>query len=107
MENKFYLIYKNKKFTVENSIPINNDGWIKCESFKDSQRLLAYYERRGFFKKHGSAYDRGASDAYYGRIPIPHYFLNNKKITDLTDNEIVDYFLGFNKQQDKKDWGSL
>jgi hypothetical protein len=27
--------------------------------------------------RHGSAYDRGSADAWYGREPNPHYFLGD------------------------------
>jgi hypothetical protein len=26
-------------------------------------------------KRHGGPYDRGSADGYYGRDPIPHYFV--------------------------------
>ena len=47
--------------------------------------------------RHGSAADRGAADAYYGRAMEPHYFEGgtycSPRRTDLTNQELMEYFL--------------
>ena len=59
--------------------------------------------------RHGSAADRGAADAYYGRAMEPHYFEGgtycSPRRTDLTNQELMEYFVGYNDCTDRKDWG--
>jgi len=64
--------------------------------------------------KHGSPYDRGSADAYYGRGRNPHYYpLGTYKgerigFEQMTNEEIVSYNKGYNDQiesGDFKDWG--
>lgn len=62
-------------------------------------------------KKHGSPYDRGSADRYYGRPYTPHYYpegtYKGKRVTlkDMTADEIAAYTKGFNEEEDRKDWG--
>lgn len=62
--------------------------------------------------RHGSAYDRGSADAYYGRAPDPHYYLGDTHTTkrigkeDMTQDEIDSYLTGYNQETDRKDWGN-
>jgi hypothetical protein len=47
-------------------------------------------------KSHGSPYDRGAADCWYGRPPDPHKRDKlNYRITDLTAQERAEYFKGY------------
>ena len=59
-------------------------------------------------RRHGSPYDRGAADAYYGRMPRPHYFLGGSntsaKVETLSEEEVAEYLLGYNEQDDRKEW---
>jgi hypothetical protein len=52
--------------------------------------------------RHGGPYDRGSADAYYRRPYSPHYYVrdtyNSKKITDLTEDEIMEYQAGYSDQ---------
>lgn len=58
---------------------------------------------------HGSPYDRGDSDAYYGRPPRPHKWvdgLGTKRVEKLSDSEIAEYNLGYDENlSGSKDWG--
>ena len=63
--------------------------------------------------RHGSPHDRGSADSYYGRRPIPHYFVggtyNSNKIDkfDMTPEEIAEYFEGYEENEKsglKKGW---
>ena len=60
--------------------------------------------------KHGSPYDRGAADAYYGRPMEPHYYPNGTynypliEKKDMTEEEIEAYRLGYTENEDYKDW---
>ena len=57
---------------------------------------------------HGSPYDRGSADSYYGRAPNPHYMSEYVEITDLTESQIAEYMKGYMDQErsgDHKDYG--
>lgn len=61
---------------------------------------------------HGSPYDRGSADSYYGRERDPHYWPDGtghgEKVTDLSDDELAAYHAGYDDNErsgDKKDWG--
>jgi hypothetical protein len=52
-----------------------------------------------FNRDHGSLYDRGSADSYYGRIAEPHYWTEGtgrgEKVTDLNQYEIAEYMAGY------------
>lgn len=63
------------------------------------------------FRGHGSPYDRGDSDAYYGRLHDPHKwdFSQNFKrrtvITALSSDEQAEYDRGYRENPSgKKEW---
>ena len=62
-------------------------------------------------QRHGSPYDRGGADRYYGRPYNPHFFAGDTYSTDMfdrhsmTDQEIEEYRQGWNDMTDRKDWG--
>lgn len=63
-------------------------------------------------KRHGSLYDRGSADSYYGRPTDPHWYPegtgNGERVEALTRAEVEEYLDGYewNEQHgDKKDWG--
>jgi hypothetical protein len=51
-------------------------------------------------KRHGGLYDRGGADAYYNRPPSAHWYPEGtgrgKCVTDLTKEEILEYYAGYN-----------
>ena len=56
------------------------------------------------------AADRGSADRYYGREPVPHFWLDNLGVNFVTEEEMtveeVDaYFEGWWNEEDRKDWG--
>ena len=60
---------------------------------------------------HGSLWDRGSADSYYGRPRDPHYYpdgsYNGERITDLTPEQVKEYLDGYEwneKHGDKKSW---
>jgi hypothetical protein len=62
-------------------------------------------------KAHGSLFDRGSADSYYGRPCDPHYYpqgsYNGERVTDLTDEQVKEYLAGYDwneKHGDKKNW---
>lgn len=73
----------------------------------ETQDGKPWYERG-----HGSPYDRGSADAYYGRTYNPHWYplhADNKglgiNIMGMTPEQIEDYRLGYTEETDQKDWG--
>lgn len=60
-------------------------------------------------KSHGSPFDCGSADAYYGRKPIPHKIDHDgdiaRKVTQLSSAERKEYWLGYDEETDRKDWG--
>lgn len=59
--------------------------------------------------RHGSLYDRGSADAYYGRGRDPHWYPKGTgyepRITDLTPEQVAEYTKGYEEETDRKDWG--
>ena len=60
-------------------------------------------------KSHGSPYDRGSADRYYGRQFAPQYYRDGGhvrvEIDLMTAEEIFDYKVGWNGCLCRKDWG--
>lgn len=60
--------------------------------------------------KHGSPYDRGSADAYYGRLSNPHYWPEGtymgEKVSheDMTAEQIEEYYDGYDNETDRKEW---
>jgi len=61
-------------------------------------------------KTHGSPYDRGSADYYYGRPHSPHWYPEGtgfgKRIeeADMTPEEIAAYDAGYEEETDRKEW---
>jgi hypothetical protein len=63
-------------------------------------------------ERHGSLWDRGSADSYYGRQRGPHWWPegtgNGTKIVELTDAERQEYDAGYDYNEeygDRKNWG--
>ena len=63
--------------------------------------------------RHGSPYDRGVMDSYYGRPRAPHYFVgdtyNSTRLeeVDMSMTEVGEYMAGYDWNEthgDKKSW---
>ena len=66
-----------------------------------------------FETRHGSPYDRGSADSYYGRPRQPHYYMadtgSSPRVTykDMTPDEVEAYHAGYDDNEesgDKKEW---
>jgi hypothetical protein len=64
--------------------------------------------------KHGSLFDRGSADSYYGRQPNPHWWPlgtgRGVMIVQLNKKEIAEYMAGFEENENlghKKGFDSL
>ena len=62
-------------------------------------------------EQHGSLFDRGSADSYYGRPRDPHYYpegsYNGPRVTNLNQAEIDAYMAGYDYNEqygDKKSW---
>jgi hypothetical protein len=62
-------------------------------------------------KSHGSPYDRGSADAYYGRRYAPHYYVMSGmmfseriEVGEMAEDEIRAYAAGYEEEDDRKDW---
>jgi len=62
---------------------------------------------------HGSPFDRGSADSYYGRFPSPHKYPNGTgraprvDTYDMSLQEIKAYYAGYEQNEeygDKKSW---
>jgi len=64
----------------------------------------------GEMHPHGSPYDRGSADAYYGRSPDPHWYPDGtgrgEKIKLEKGDKLYDlYMQGYNEETGRKDYG--
>lgn len=90
------------------------------ESLNDIRRLSGMptkepVKEEGYDTSHGSPYDRGAADSYYGRDPRPHKIVpytgadgvkGQMQKVPLTDPaEIAAYNAGYSENDDRKDYG--
>jgi hypothetical protein len=59
-----------------------------------------------FDKSHNSPYDRGSSDAYYGRRYSPHYYWQNIRMEShqMTLDQVKAYTAGYDEETDRKVW---
>ena len=62
-------------------------------------------------KEHGSLFDRGSADSYYGRMPDPHYGGVGSdfgdRVTVTSQEEVAEYLAGYAWNErfgDKKSW---
>ena len=61
-------------------------------------------------KTHGSPYDRGSADYYYGRQHNPHWYPEGtgfgKRIeeADMTPEQIAAYDAGYEEETERKEW---
>ena len=64
-----------------------------------------------FQRKHGSLYDRGSADSYYGRMPNPHYGGvggdSGDRVAVYDESSVAEYLAGYEYNErhgDKKDY---
>ncbi len=66
-------------------------------------------------ERHGSPYDRGGADFYYGRAYAPHYYVGNSVTSErveaddprFTQGDLDAYNRGYGRAEedgDRKDW---
>lgn len=71
------------------------------------------YRGEVFSRAHGSPFDRGSADSYYGRGEQPHWYPNGTgnspriESSEMSLKELRAYFAGYQWNEqfgDKKDW---
>ena len=87
--------------------PLN---WLLLEN----NMYTVEYNGRNYYVRHGSPFDRGSADSYYDRGRDPHKYPNGTghapriESTEMTEQEIEEYFAGYDWNEDhgdKKNWG--
>lgn len=72
------------------------------------------WDNNNMLTRHGGPFDRGSADSYYGRAPVPHYFLDGTGTSPkversaMSQDQIDEYYAGYEYNEylgDKKDWG--
>ena len=81
------------------------------KEFTEIQKTEQAIRGPQFNREHGSLWDRGSADSYYGRVPEPHYWPEGtgrgEKVTDLNSLEIAEYMAGYEHNErfgHKKDY---
>ena len=56
-------------------------------------------------QEHGSPFDRGSADSFYGRQANPHYLINGARIeqADMTAEQIAEYEAGYDDNEKQID----
>jgi hypothetical protein len=83
---------------------------------KENVMYVSYVEARvgtlQYDQEHGSFFDRGSADSYYGREPIPHRGgvggASGPRIESNHPEDVQAYMAGYEFNEmygDKKDWG--
>ena len=82
---------------------------LRAKRFIEENKLDIMNARSFFENYHGSPYDRGSADYYYWRPFDPHKYPNGtyvgEAVTDLTDEELMAYAVGYELEIDRKDYG--
>lgn len=86
--------------------------YIKLETHTEQEQVVRALRGWQFDRKqHGSLYDRGSADSYYGRCAIPHYGgvggESGPRVEVTTVEERDEYYAGYQYNQeygDRKDW---
>ena len=80
-------------------------------TMNDKELVVRALRGPQFNRDHGSLYDRGSADSYYGRPRDPHYWPEGTghgvKVTELNSAEVAEYLAGYEDNErsgDKKDY---
>ena len=81
--------------------------------FKLDEKREVYFQGQTYETWHGSPFDRGSADSYYGRVAKPHWYPegtgHGQAITEerMSLAEIEAYYAGYDHNErfgDKKSW---
>jgi len=83
-----------------------------CAEEENERTHADFFANDGMSRGHGSLYDCGKADSYYGRGRCPHYWPNigatGTRCEDLTEKQIAEYNAGYDYNDalgDFKNWG--
>jgi hypothetical protein len=100
-EEGYWVAYEEH---MKKKMPKETDVALKAMALKG---LGPSFERN----RHGSLYDRGSADSYYGRERYPHWYpngtYNGDCVLGVTEEEIAEYMDGYDWNEefgDKKSW---
>lgn len=102
-----YKIATKGFMTKQGIDPFNSENWKS--GVQENMNMDMSLTMEG--EAHGSPYDRGHADAYYGRKKSPHKYpegtYNGEAVTDLTPEELKAYNAGYDECNDFKDFGGM
>jgi hypothetical protein len=86
--------------------------YIQLRNKEEQEKIVRALKGPQFDRKrHGSLYDRGSADSYYGRPRDPHWYpqgsYEGDPVEELTAEEREEYLAGYEYNErfgDKKDW---
>jgi hypothetical protein len=86
--------------------------YIQLHTKEEQEKIVRALKGPQFDRKrHGSLYDRGSADSYYGRPRDPHWYpqgsYEGDPVEELTAEEREEYLAGYEYNErfgDKKDW---
>lgn len=82
--------------------------WMIGLNLEMEWRLNMIYLPQFDRERNGSLYDCGSADCHYGRKRDPHWWtagtMVGEKITDLTEEEVFEYHLGYSENDTFKLW---
>lgn len=86
--------------------------YIKLETETEQEAVVRALRGWQFVRgNHGSLYDRGSADSYYGRAPDPHYGGvggdSGMRVKVMYKEAVEEYMAGYRDNEqfgDKKDW---
>lgn len=101
----------DKKLPLDIAAKINSDS----EYFEYNGKFYnVSYSNDNPNTVHGGPFDRGSADSYYGRAPVPHFWLNGTGLgtkverDSMSKDQIDAYYAGYEYNEmlgDRKDWG--
>ena len=84
---------------------------LRAKRFIEENKLDIVNARDFFNASHGSPFDRGSADFYYWRPFDPHKYpmgtYVGEAVTDLTDEELMAYAVGYELEDARKDYGEF
>jgi hypothetical protein len=86
--------------------------YIKLSTEQEQEKVVRALKGWEFVREnHGSLYDRGSADSYYGRAPDPHYGGvggdSGMRVKVMYKEAVEEYMAGYRDNEEsgsKKDW---
>ena len=110
--NEIKLAIRNGNFSNEDLITLGS--YIQNVKTEQAKASISVGDEVFVDDTHGSPYDRGGADSYYGRAKEPHFYpqgtYNGKRVEEfeMTQEQIDAYNRGYDENESAgnfKDWG--